>query len=223
MDEEQVFGHLQKKKKAVLLEYLRAAYEEMSIDQRRTVFGDLAHKPVKARIDGEQLWADVEQFRRDSLAQFYYAPFPINSKNFMYVPEETEEWCEHFADLARDACRLTAQGDHAHAVKCFAALFELQRAVDSGEEIIFAEEAGSWMIPIEGKDWLKCYLTSLAATAAPEAFAAAAVPIVAGDSSQSFEDETYASAAAVATPEQRAHLDAELKRRNIPTGPGPAG
>jgi hypothetical protein len=219
VDEEQVFAHLQKKKKDVLLEYLRAAYEEMSIDQRRTVFGDLAHKPTKARIDGALLWRDVEQFCRDSRARYYYAPFPINAKNFMYVPEETEEWCEHFADLARDACRLTDQGDHAHAVKCFAALYGLEAAVDAGEEIIFAEEAGGWMIPIEGKDWLRAYLTSLAATATPEEFTAAAAPVIAADSRHAFEDETYVSAAAVATPEQKARLDAELKRQNIRTGP----
>jgi hypothetical protein len=221
VDEEQVFAHLQRKKKDVLLEYLRAAYEEMSIDQRRTVFGDLAHKPAKARIDGELLWRDVEQFCRDSRARFYYAPFPINSKNFMYVPEETEEWCERFADLARDACRLTDQGDHARAVKCFAALYGLEEAVDAGEEIIFAEEAGSWMIPIEGKDWLKAYLTSLAATATPEEFTAVAAPVIASDSRHSFNDEAYASAAAVATPQQRERLDAELRRQNIRTGPGP--
>jgi hypothetical protein len=219
VDEEHVFAHLTKMKKAALLEYLRAAFEEMSVDQRLAVFGDLAHKPPKGRVDGGELWAEVERFRADSLAKYYYAPFEMNSKNFMYVPDETKEWCDHFADLARDACRLTAQGDHATAVKCFAALDELYQAVDAGAEIIFAEEAGSWMIPFDDKEWLKAYLTSLAATGTPEDFAAAAVPIIARDSRRDFDDETYASACAAATTEQRARLDAELKRQNVRTPP----
>jgi hypothetical protein len=218
VDEEHVFAHLKKMKKAALLEYLRAAFEEMSIDQRLVVFGELAHKPPKGRVDGRQLWDEVEQFRGDSLARYYYAPFNITSKNALYVPDETKEWCDRFADLARDACRLTDQEDHAAAVKCFAALYELYEAVDAGKEIIFAEEAGTWMIPFDGKEWLKAYLTSLAATAAPEQFAAAAVPIIAGDSHRSFGDEAYASAAAAATPAQRARLDAELERQHVRTG-----
>jgi hypothetical protein len=219
VDEEQVFAHLQKKKKAVLLEYLRAAYEEMSVEQRRAVFGDLAHKTPRERVDGAHLWQQVEEFCRDSRAGYYYAPFDVNSKNFMHVPEETEEWCDHFADLAQDACHLTAQGDHADAVKCFAALRALEEDVDSGREIIFAEEAGSWMIPIEGKDWLRAYLTSLAATTPPERFTALVLPIIASDSHHAFCDEAYLSARAVATPEQWAHLEAELQRQHVRTAP----
>jgi hypothetical protein len=218
VDEEQVFDYLKKQKKAVLLECLRSAYEEMSVEQRRDVFGDMARKARRGHVNGEQLWAEVEQFCTDSRDRYYYAPFPVNSKNFMQVPEETNEWCECFADLARDACRLTAQGDHAQAVKCFAALYDLHEAVDAGEEIIFAEEAGSWMIPIEGKDWLKAYLTSLAATTTAEAFAAAAAPIIASDSRHEFADDTYASAVAAASLEQRARLDAALKERQVSTG-----
>jgi hypothetical protein len=104
-------------------------------------------------------------------------------------------------------------------VRCFAALYELFEAVDAGEEIIFAEEAGTWMIPFDGKEWLEAYLRSLAATATPEEFTAATAPIIRADSRRSFSDETYSSAQAVATPEQKAHLDAELRRQKVPTGP----
>jgi hypothetical protein len=46
---------------------------------------------------------------------------------------------------------------------------EVLEAMESGDEIIFAEEAGCWMIPTDEKAWLRAYLTSLAATATPEA------------------------------------------------------
>jgi hypothetical protein len=49
------------------------------------------------------------------------------------------------------------------AVACFAILQELLDALNRGKEIIFAEEAGSWMIPTDEKAWKKAYATSLAA------------------------------------------------------------
>jgi hypothetical protein len=167
VDEEQVFAHLAKKKKADLLDYLRDAYQQMSAPQRRIVFGHVAPEPRKAP-DGEALRQEVEQFRRDSLARKYYAPFNVNSKNYMNIPEETSEWCDRFARFVKDATRLTARGKHAEAVACFAILEELQEALDNGKEIIFAEEAGSWMIPVDEKAWRKAYKTSQAVVGAPK-------------------------------------------------------
>src|SRR5205814_2942862 len=132
--------------------------------------------------------------RDESLAGRYYAPFAINSKNFTHVPEETEEWCDRCARLLEEAMLLTAQGDHADAVRCFAGLAALIEAVDCGEEIIFAEEAGSWMIGVDRAKWLKAYLTSLAATTSPADFTAAAVPLIERDSYHSFSGQAYASA-----------------------------
>ena len=40
VDEEEVFAYLAKQKKAVLLDYLRQAFQEMSTKQCRAVFGD---------------------------------------------------------------------------------------------------------------------------------------------------------------------------------------
>src|SRR5437660_11249019 len=97
VDEQVVFAFLKKEKKAVLLDYLHAAFQEMDADQRRAVFGDAVRKPVKAPIDGNELREEIDQFRRDSLARSYYAPFDMNSKNFRHIPERTREWCSLFA------------------------------------------------------------------------------------------------------------------------------
>jgi hypothetical protein len=56
------------------------------------------------------------------------------------------------------------------------------------------------------------YLTSLAATATPAEFAAAALPIIRRDSLNSSAAKVYASAMSVASKEQQAHLQAELRR-----------
>jgi hypothetical protein len=221
MDEDEVFAFLKKQKKNVLLDFLRTAFEEMTAKQRRAVFADAIRKAPRSRIDGESLREEIDLFRQDSLAGQFYAPFAINSKNFMHVPEETEEWCDRFARFVADTCQLVAQGEHAQAVQCFAILYQLLEAVDSGEEIIFAEEAGSWMIPTEEKEWLKTYLKALAATATPEEFTKAALPIIQRDGWHSFANKAYASAMQAANPQQKAHLQAELERKKIRTGPTP--
>jgi hypothetical protein len=201
VNEREVFAYLQKQKKAVLLDYLRDAFGQMTAEQRRDVFADAVRKPPKVIIDGDEVRQEIEQFRSDSLARKYYTPFNVNSKNWMHRPEKTRQWCDLFARFAADASRLTARGEHAEAVACFAILSELIEALDSGEEIIFAEEAGSWMIPADKKAWLKAYLTSLAATATPEAFAAAVLPLLRRDSYQSFSSQVYSTALKVANPQ----------------------
>jgi hypothetical protein len=219
VNEQEVFAYLAKQKKADLLDYLRDAFRQMTPEQRWDVFGDTIRKPPKATIDADQLRQEIEQFRRDSLARKYYTPFDVNSKNFMHRPEKTREWCALCARFVAGASQLTARGDHVHAVACFATLDELVEALDSGKEIIFAEEAGSWMILADKKAWLKAYLTSLAATATPEAFTAAVLPPLRRDSYQSFSGQVYATALEMANPYQRVHLQAEVQRQKIRTGP----
>ncbi len=206
MDEQEVFAYLAKQKKGVLLDYLRTAFGEMTAKQRRNVFSDAVDRTPKT-VDGGELLQEIEEFHRASLAGDYYAPFMINSKNWTHVPEETEQWCDLFAGFVAKASRLTARRKHEQAVACFALLFELFDAFNSGKEIVFAEEVGSWMIPTQEKVWIKDYLTSLAATSTPEAFTAAVLPMLRSDKFQSDSAQVARSARAVATPEQKAHLE----------------
>ena len=168
-------------------------------------------------MDGELLLKEVEAFRRQSLAKAFYAPFDINSKNFMHVPEETREWFNQLGDLLQDSCRLSAQGDHQHAAACFAVLCELIEAMEQGDEIVFADELGSWMIPMEGKIWLAAYMTSLAAVSTPEEFTVRAIPLIRRDSYQSFSGKAFQSGRKAADKAQKTHLDAEIKRHKIRT------
>src|SRR6266576_2011590 len=170
----------------------------MDAAQRRAVFGEAVRKPVKTPSGGDELREEIDEFRRDSLARSYYAPFDMNSKNFMHIPAMTREWCDLFARFVADASTLTARGEHTQAAACFAMLYELLEALDRGEEIIFAEEAGSWLIPAAEKEWLKTYLTSLAAIATPEAFASAALPMIKRDSHNSFAAQVHGAARKVA-------------------------
>ena len=115
------------------------------------------------------------------------------------------------------SAQLTAQGDHLHAVTCFGTLYALIAAMEDGEEIVFGDEIGSWMIPGDEKQLIAAYMTSLAATATPAEFTAAALPLIRSDSWQSFASQVYASAVGAANTEQRAHLEAEIQRQKIKT------
>jgi hypothetical protein len=221
IDKATVFDLLKRRKKAELLELLSAAFDAMEPKQRRAVFTDLVRESRPVKLDGASLLKEVETFHRESLAGKYYAPFMINSKNFTHIPDETDEWCDRIADLLKQASQLTGQGDHLRAVKCFALLFEVIGKMEYGDEIVFADEMGSWMIPIEEKEWIAAYLMSLAATCDPDEFATKALPLIRRDSGQSFHAEAYKSALMAANKDQKARLKAETQRQKIRTGPSP--
>jgi len=210
---------LKRQKKAVLLELLKQAFVAMEPKQQRAVFGELAKKPPAARSNGTALLEDVVEFERDSLARKYYQFFMINSKNFSDIPEKTDEWFDHLGVLLTETSKLTRQGDHATAVACFDRLCALIKTMEEGDTIVFAEELGSGMIPVEEKVWVADYLTSLAATTTPDAFAAKAVPLIRRDSFHSFAAHTHKFALRAASKEQAKRLKAEIERQQIRTGP----
>jgi hypothetical protein len=168
MDKQTIFAFLKSARRPVLLKYLESAYRSMNDRQRRTVFAGAVLKPKKApRIDAARLLRDVRHFHSDSIAGVYYAPFMINSKNFRDRPAETEDWCDRFGRFARKAIALTAAGQHKEAAECHRLLHDLWKRLDDGEEIIFADEAGSWMIPVAEKEWRAAHRTSREAVSKP--------------------------------------------------------
>jgi hypothetical protein len=215
MDKRVLFDFLKNQESETLLELLQAAYDEMSTSQRQTVFGVFCKKSRPPTADGKKLLRAVKKFHKDSFDGVYYAPFGINSKNFMHIPEETEEWCNRISELLEDSTKLSRQGEHSIAVECFRLLNELIEAMNSGAEIVFAHELGSWMIPFDEKETIKAYATSLAATATPEEFTKATLPIIRSDSIFSFSNKAYSLIIGVASKDQRAHLDSEIKKQKI--------
>jgi hypothetical protein len=218
MDKSRLFQFLSTQDSSVLLDLLSMAYDEMNHDQRQAVFWRINQTRPPVPVEGERLLAEVEQFHRESLAGVYYEPFDINSKNWTYVPEETKEWFERLGDLLQASSQLTTQGGHLHAVACFGMLYELIDAMGSGDEIVFGDEIGSWMIPGDEKQYIAAYMTSLAATATPEVFTAAALPLLRRDNWHSFATQAYPSAIRAANEAQKAHLEAEIQRQKIKTG-----
>jgi len=172
-----------------------------------------------AAIDGKKMLRAIRKFRRDSLAGKYYAPFNVNSRNWMHIPAETEAWFDQLGQFLAESIQLSQRGEHPQAVACFGLLYELIAAMEEGREIVFADELGSWMIPGDEKKAIAAYLKSLAIIAAPEDYAAVAVPLIKRDSRQSFADQVYVSAMRAASKAQKACLTLELERQQVPTGP----
>jgi hypothetical protein len=161
VNKEQLFAFFEQQDSPVRLQFLHASYDAMTTDQREAVFGEAVRQAKPLPVDGPSLLEQVRQFQCDSLAGNYYAPFDINSKNFTHVPEETKAWFDRLGDLLTDNARLSEQGDHTHAVACFRILYELIETMCSGEEIVFADEYGTWMIPVDEKKTIPAYLTSM--------------------------------------------------------------
>jgi hypothetical protein len=221
MDKPQLFESLSTADASTLLDLLQAAYDVMTYDQREAVFGRYAGSLPPAAVEGATLLEEVKLFQDESLAGAYYAPFAINSKNYRHIPDETKVWFRRLGDLLAASCQLTAQGEHQYAASCFRILYDLIDAMELGQEIVFADEIGSWMIPGNEQEFIAAYMTSLAATATPDDFTAAALPLIRRDRTQSFATQAYPSAIRAATEQQRAHLQAEIQRQQIPTGPQP--
>jgi hypothetical protein len=115
---------------------------------------------------------------------------------------------------------LSEQGDHQLAVKCFGVLYDLIERMENGEEIIFADEYGSWMIPVEEKKCLEALISSLAIISTSEEFAKATLALIRRDSCQSFSNKVYSTVMNVANTNQKACVEEEVKRQDIRTKPG---
>jgi hypothetical protein len=212
-----LFDDLADEEDDTLMDLLERSYDAMTPPQRRDVFGDRLDRLRIEAFDGQHLLREVEKFREESLAGEFYAPFDINSKNLTHVPAETEEWFNRLADFLKAATALVAIGDYHSAVNAFDVLYELIDAMKSGDEIVFGDEIGSWMIPIREEECVAAYLKAVAQIENPVGFANAAIEMLRRDRSQSFALKVYPSALDCGSPEQIAAFEAKIQKLGLPT------
>jgi len=210
-----LFLELRSTDRAELLHYLDVAYEAMSPYQRRAIFGEILDQVRLVAFPAESLIAELEKFREDSINGKYYAPFEINSKNFMYKPPETEEWFDRLADFFRSATLLVEKSQYSTAVAAFELIYELIEIMESGDEIVFADEYGSWMIPIREEECVAAYLRAISCTENAFGFANEAVSLLKRDREQSFSLKVFESAMRVGNPEQKAAFAAKVEKLGL--------
>lgn len=115
MNKKVLFKILSQKNQHKLLELLSNAWKTMNTNQRYEVFEPVMRKEqYNYPALQEETLAAVKEFYDRSLAGDYYAPFDMNSKNFMDVPEETDAW---FARLDALLIECTIQEALAQAKK----------------------------------------------------------------------------------------------------------
>ncbi len=217
MNKERLFEHLENEDQSILLELLSSAFDEMDTDQRHDVFGEIIREEPVSPVEGKKLLSAIRQFYKKSMEGHYYAPFNINSKNFMDIPEETNAWFDETGDFLEDSSSLSDQGDHKTAVQCFNMLYELIDEMEDGGEIVFADEYGTWMITGDEKRFIKSYLSSLSAISNPEEYADGAILLIIRDSHESFHNKVYSTATKIANEDQKAYLKKEVKKRKVKT------
>ncbi len=217
MNKDRLFEYLETQKKAQLIELLESAFDVMDTEQRHDVFDEIIRDLPPATVDGEQLLADIEAFFKSSINGRYYEPFNINSKNFSDIPEETDKWFDELGDYLEESSVLTEQGAHEVAVQCFKLLYDLIDKMEDGEDIVFADELGGWMIPGDEKIFIKSYLTSLSAISTPEEYTKKTIPLIERDAIDSFCNKVYSTATKLANEPQKTFLAKEVKKQGIRT------
>jgi hypothetical protein len=194
MNKERLFKYLETQDQAKLLELLNTVFDVIDTNQRHEVFGRIITEEPPTPVDGNKLQITIKDFYEKSLSGHYYAPFDINSKNFSDIPEETDAWFDEIGDHLEDCSRLSDQGDHEAAVQCFKLLHELIDKMEDGDEIVFADEYGTWMISGDEKRFIKSYLTSLSIISTPDEYAVGAALLIKRDSWESFSNKVYSTA-----------------------------
>ena len=215
MDEIELFKLLRRQTKDTLLDLLYEAYGELKTYQRNDVFGEIISKSKPKKVVAKTVIENIRAFHEESMSGVYYAPFNINSKNFSHVPEETDRWFDILGDLLNKSMQLLKQKEYAHAVDCFGVLYELIDQMDDGEEIVFADEIGSWMIPIDEKKCIESYILSLSKIMNPEDYTQKVIPLIERDSYMSFCGKVYSQALKHGTKEQSLLLKETVKEQGI--------
>ena len=215
MDKDKLLNYLKRQEPAELIRLLGNCFDCLKTQDIRDVFGSIESNVLKETLsDGSSVLKKAQQFFSDSLKGVYYAPFDKNSKNFRDIPEETDRWFEELAELLIESSQLSAQGDHGYAVRCFALLFELADKLGS-HEIVFAEEVGMWMLPIEEAPCIQAYIQSAAAILEPEDYVKTVLPLIRSDSYSSSINKAYEKARKFANKKQQKLLEEVMIKNKL--------
>ncbi len=162
---------------------------------------DAVAQPASTLID------DVRAFDARARAGAYYEAFNVNSRNCTQKSGGTRAFIADFGRVLDRCVAASDQQDRAAMADAFGVLFDLLRHIDEccDDVVFFADEAGSWQIPVHWPEVFPAWFRCLATVAPPDEYAARVVVTV-----ENFEhynwDRNIEAALAVASPEQRAAL-----------------
>jgi hypothetical protein len=170
LDRQQVRGAIRQMDNEHIFYLLDDAISVLSPAQHSQLIAPYYANPEQVAAHGEasqSLLAEVLAFQTASVAGGYYQEIPNAARNRAENSRGTLSWIADFRRLL-DGCvtksNITSSRD---ACQAFQILFALLDRLDdeTAEEILFAEECGSWMMGIEWKRVLPAWFKALAATA----------------------------------------------------------
>jgi hypothetical protein len=178
--------------------------------------GDFIQVPLldEGQAGDASLLDEVRKFCEASLRGDYFASFDVSSKNCMDQSRGTEAFIAEFDRLLRRCLGESAGLPAATAREAFEQIFAVLRRIDEDPDsiVFFADEAGSWQIPVDWRAVLPVYFRCLAEDTSGEAFARAVDGAIT-DFCHYQRPDQLAAAEGVANPEQKAALQ-RLPTRN---------
>jgi len=109
------------------------------------------------------------------------------------------------ADLFKKTIELNLHKEHALAVECFDMLYYLQE--NMCDEIIYADELGSWMIPIKQSVVIPKYIESISKVCKPEEYKERIKLVMNIDAHDYQKSKIFDKAIEVASREQRKSIE----------------
>ena len=145
MDKQSIRTLILKADRNELIEYLNSCLEQMTGEQLDWVFGDVYYEQVIQKLPATLVLTQIKKFLEDSIAGKYYAPFNMNSKNYTWIPPETNAWYSELSTWLDRSCELIEQGHQQIGKQCLDICFQL---IDKqgDDATVFAHELGDWMI-----------------------------------------------------------------------------
>jgi len=187
MKKDEIFARIKKMKKEELIALLEIAFVDSDRKQQRNIFGKIQEEILSKTETSKTLEKEIDRFIEESINRKYYAPFNINSKNWTHIPYETEDWFSKIGKYLDRTAKLVKDKEYELTIRCSEKLYELIKKMEDGEEIVFADEYGTWMIH-SSEDYDKAYIESLSKIENPESFAIKVIPILKRDSYESFRN-----------------------------------
>jgi hypothetical protein len=216
LNKEEIFKSIKILKKDKLIELIDEAFVNMSSRTRQAVFAKFTIGKDINTGASKNVLEQIEDFYCRSINGNYYAPFNMNSKNYSYIPEETDEWFGDIELYLDTTCELVKNEQYELSVKCYKILFELIEKMEHGEDIVFAHEYGDWMICAK-YDYVKYYIVAISKTCNSKEAANLLIPLLKKDSYQSFSDEVFSKSKRYLSKEQLGLIIEELELRKIKT------
>ena len=122
--------------------------EKMDALQLDQLLGDWQFEHALAGQTQKGVIELLQDFERRSKAGEFYKPFFMNSKNFDYIPPETEIWYAEMSRWLNYGCKRALDGDNHYAYEVLSLCLHLLDEAGSNDNIVFAHEYGEWMLNI---------------------------------------------------------------------------